>query len=107
MTNEALEQKFHEAMFTIYRRARAEARYNATRFLEMITRDRGLMVAKILINAPQVSDGYTELYMRKRLDLTVEAEVIDHPMWYPLFDPKEIERARDRLRRYEYKLNST
>jgi hypothetical protein len=103
MANEALEQKFHEAMFTIYRRAKNEAQYNATRFLEMITKDRGLIVAKMLINAPQVSDGYTELYMRKRLDLTVEAEVVDNTIWHPLFDPGEINRARDRLRQYKYK----
>jgi predicted Zn-dependent peptidase len=69
----------------------------------MITRDRGIMVAKMLINAPQVSQGYTELYLRKRLDLTVEAEVLDHSMWHPLFDPEEIERAKDRLRQYGYK----
>jgi hypothetical protein len=103
MGNEALEQKFHEAMFTIYQRAKDEAKYNATRFLDMITKDRVLMVAKMLINAPKVSDGYTELYMRERLDLTVEAEVVDHTVWHPLFDPTEIERARDRLRKYGYK----
>lgn len=102
MINEALEQKFHEAMFTIYRRARNEAKYNATRFLEMITKERGIMVAKTLINAPKVSDGYTELYLRNRLDLTVEAEVVDQPMWHPLSDLEEIERAKERLRQYRY-----
>ena len=63
---------FDGAMFDIYRRAKSEAKYNASLFLQMITTNGGLATAKTLTNAPKVSDGYTALYMRGRLDLTVE-----------------------------------
>lgn len=58
------------------------------------------------INAPNQSDGYTELYFRNRLDLTVEAIVIDNPRWHPLFTPEEIEKAEARLKANKYTLGS-
>jgi len=97
-----LELKFDEAMFEIYRRAKAEAKYNATIFLQMLTDNRGRRTAKTLINAARPSDGYTALYQRGRLDLTVEAEVIENPRWHALFLPEELERAKKRLDEYRY-----
>jgi hypothetical protein len=64
---------------------------------------RGVRTAKQLINAPTVSDGYTALWERHRLDLTVEAELVGHPKWHPLFKPEEVERAHKRLIAYGYK----
>lgn len=97
---------FHGAMFDIYRRAKAEAGYNATIFLQMISDRGGLATAKYLINAPKVSDGYTHLYERGRLDLTVEALVVEEPRWQQLFEPSEIESAKRRLSRYGYQFGS-
>jgi hypothetical protein len=89
-------------MFDIYRRAKAEAKYNATIFLQMITDNGGRATAKTLINAAKPSDGYTELYLRKRLDLTVEAMVVENPQWHSLFLSEEVDRAAKRLREYRY-----
>jgi hypothetical protein len=97
-----IEVQFNEAMFDIYRRAKAEAKYNATIFLQMLTDEGGLRTAKTLINAAKPSDGYTALYLRQRLDLTVEAVVIENSRWHSLFEPQELERARKRLQDYEY-----
>ncbi|HEY5336579.1 MAG TPA: hypothetical protein VIJ85_00120 [Rhizomicrobium sp.] len=97
-----LEAQFTEAMFDIYRRAKAEAKYNATIFLQMITDNGGRATAKTLINAARPSDGYTELCLRKRLDLTVEAVVVENLRWHTLFLSEELERARKRLREYRY-----
>jgi hypothetical protein len=94
---------FDKAMFEIYRRAKAEANYNATIFLQMLTDTDGLTTAKTLINAPKESDGYTALYMRGRLDLTVEAVVTENPKWIALFTDDEIAKAKKRLLKYEYK----
>jgi hypothetical protein len=71
-----LNDQFNGAMFTIYQRAKAEAKYTATIFLNMLNARGGLATAKFLINAADESKGYTELYLRKRLDLTVEAMVV-------------------------------
>jgi hypothetical protein len=97
-----IETQFTEAMFDIYRLAKSEAKYNATIFLQMLTDEGGLRTAKTLINAAKPSDGYTALYLRHRLDLTVEAVVVKNSQWHQLFEPEELERARKRLREYGY-----
>ncbi len=97
-----LSKKFEEAMFDIYRRAKAEAGYNAKLFLRMITDRGGLATAKYLIAAARPSDGYTQLYERGRLDLTVEAQVFENDRWHPLFTPAEIEKCGKRLVQYGY-----
>jgi hypothetical protein len=64
-------KQFDAAMFEIYRRAKKDAGYNATIFLRMVSDRGGLATAKYLINSPKPSDGYTHLYERARLDLSV------------------------------------
>lgn len=98
-----MQDTFDGAMFDIYRRAKAEAGYNATIFLQMISDKGGLATAKYLINASKVSDGYTHLYERGRLDLTVEALVVEETRWWELFDPSEVEAAKRRLDQYGYR----
>lgn len=98
-----LEQAFEEAMFNIYRVAKSEAGYKATIFLDMVTTRGGLATARYLINAPKVSEGYTHLYERGRLDLTVEALVVEDERWRALFTEDEIVRADKRLAEYGYK----
>ena len=101
-----LEKKFEEAMFTIYRRAKDEAGYTASVFYNMLCDQGGLATAKQLINAPKESKGYTELFLRQRLDLTVEAEVVENPRWHPLFLPEELNRARERLVSHRYQFRT-
>jgi hypothetical protein len=97
-----LSQKFDKALFDAYRRAKIEANYNATIFYGMLTTRGGRDTAKYLINSSKPSDGYTALYERERLDLTVEAIVLENPQWQKLFEPEELERARARLKQYDY-----
>ncbi len=97
-----LEKSFDVAMMDIYRRAKAEAGYNATRYFQMLTEHRGLETARILLHAQAVSEGYTALWERGRLDLTVEALVHDHPEYHPLFTDEERAIARRRLEEYKY-----
>jgi hypothetical protein len=97
-----IEAQFDQIMFDVYRRAKDEAAYNATIFLQMLTDKGGLRTAKTLINSNKPSDGYTALYMRGRLDLTVEAVVTEDSRWHHLFTDEELDRARKRLREYRY-----
>lgn len=97
-----LKAQFDTAMFDIYRRAKAEAGYNANLFLQMLNDRGGLPTAKTLINAAKPSDGYTALFERGFLALTVEAMVVENRKWHPLFTTEEIEKARKRLRQYHY-----
>jgi hypothetical protein len=76
---EKLKQELDLAMFEIYRRAKEEAKYPANIFLKMISDRGGFETARYLINQPQPSDGYTHLYERGRIDLTVEAMIVEDP----------------------------
>lgn len=100
-TTSGLEHEFDMAMMDLYHRAKTEARYNATRYLQMLEEHRGLETARILLHAPRVSDGYTALWERKRLDLTVEALILQKK-WHPLFSDQERDIARKRLEEYKY-----
>jgi hypothetical protein len=98
-----LAKEFDAAMFDIYRRAKDEAGYTASIFINMV-HDRGsLSTAKYLINAAKPSDGYTQLYERGHLNLTVEAVVVENSRWHALFTQDEIGKARKRLLDYGYR----
>lgn len=97
-----LEEQFDAAMLEIYRRAIKEVQYNSIPFHQMLCRYRGLETAKQLLHTNPVSNGYTTLWQRGRLDLTVEALIHDHPEYHPLFTDEEREIARKRLEEYRY-----
>ena len=97
-----LEVEFHEAMLDIYRKAKSEARYNAQRFLQMVVDHGGPEAARMLIDSRTVSDGYTALYERGRLDLTVEAMVLETEKYHLLFTPVQLEVCAKRLKDYKY-----
>jgi hypothetical protein len=94
--------EFDQEMLHIYQRAHSEANYNATRFLQMLHEHRGLETARILLHAPNVSEGYTALWERGHIDLTVEAAIHDNPKWHPLFTEDELAICVKRLKDYEY-----
>jgi hypothetical protein len=102
MGDETLIAAFDEEMFRIYQRAHAEAGYNASRFLQMLHEHRGLETARILLHSTNVSEGYTALWERGRLDLTVEAVIHDNPKWHPLFTEEDRAICIARLKAYEY-----
>ena len=96
----ALEKAFHARMIEIYSAAK-EIGYNATRFLGMVSEHGGLETARMLLHASKVSEGYTALWERRHLDLTVEAVVLE-AQWLPLFTDAERRIAAKRLRDYGY-----
>jgi hypothetical protein len=83
-------------MLEIYERAKTECKYNAARFLQMVAERGGLQAARQLLRTPGVSEGFTALCLCKRLDLTVEAHVLN-PQWRGLFTEEEIKIAEKRL----------
>jgi len=102
VADEALIAAFDEEMFRIYQRAHSEANYNASRFLQMLHEHRGLETARILLHSPNVSEGYTALWERKHLDLTVEAVIHGNAKWHPLFTQEELAVCTKRLKDYGY-----
>ncbi len=87
-----LEDEFNERMQELYRAGKREGRFSAPLF----------ETARRFLHSPDYAPGFTKLWERKRLDLTVEAVILDEPKWHPLFTPEEMEICRKRLRDYGY-----
>lgn len=81
--------------------SKTEAGYNATYFLQMLSEAGPTETPRRLIHSPRPSEGFTALWERGRLDLTVEAYVLQEPH-LGLFTDDELERARRRLEEYGY-----
>lgn len=96
-----LERRFDAAMMGIYHRALKEANYRATRFHQMLCDHGGLETAQLLLHSNHVSEGYTALWERGKLELTVEALVLEFE-WNDLFTEEEREIAKKRLQEYGY-----
>jgi hypothetical protein len=99
---DALELKFHRAMLNIYERAKKEARgYQANYFKRMVVEKGGIQAAKELIVNDSAS-GFTELYLRGCLHLSVEVLVAYHEEYSELFSQDEIELAKEKLDKLNY-----
>ena len=98
-----LERRFHAAMVGVYRAAKEQLGYNATRYIQMVGELGGAETARRLIHSDAPSDGYSFLWEHGRLDLSVEALVADNDEWHPLFSRADIDAARQRLGAYGYR----
>jgi hypothetical protein len=99
-----LERDFGHLMMSIYNRAKKEAGYPANIFLRMLGERGPLETARYLLREPQVSSGFVALYGLKRLDLTVEAQLLANPRFWPLFDQQDLDTARRWLKEYCYEV---
>ncbi|AZV42010.1 5-methylcytosine-specific restriction enzyme A [Peribacillus asahii] len=99
-----LEIQFHKDMLNIYENAR-KIGYNASRFKQMVANQGGLNVAKKFISSNSPSDGFTSLLLLGRLDLTVEALVLEEA-YQSLFSEEERQAVLDRLKEYGFEIKN-
>jgi hypothetical protein len=100
---EPLKIAFHRALLNIYQIAKKDLNYNANRFVQMLTSpDESIRTAKKFVLSSTASDGFSELWKRGRLDLTVEALVGYHSEFAVLFTDEERDAARKRLSQMGY-----
>lgn len=91
-------EDFDKAMIQVYVRAKKEAKYNATFFLQMVQDRGGVQTAKDLLQTREdVQSGLVKLWELGRLDLSVEYLVLQ-PEWKSLFTDEELRVARQRLK---------
>lgn len=102
MTDTGLAVAFHERMLRICDEAISECHYNPSRFRNMVLDKGGLETARQLLRSSAQSEGLTRLWMEKRLDISMEATVLQDP-WRELFSPAELAVAQERLRALRYK----
>ena len=97
---EDIERQFHVEMECSYRAA-IEIVYHATRFWGMVSDHGALEAAKQLLRDPEEQPGLTRLWELGRLDLSVEALVLQE-RWDTLFSDEERQKARNRLEDHGY-----
>ncbi len=97
----AMEEQFHDEMVWLGEEAARQV-YNPQRFKDMVRDRGGLATAQYLLDEPNISDGFATLWEAGRLDLTVEAVVIQE-RWMPLFTENQLQVARQRLEDAGYK----
>jgi hypothetical protein len=96
-----LEKKFNKEMKNIYLTAKKELKYNATRFLQILSEKGGVQAAKTLIAKDGGTYGFEVLCEHRRLDLSVEAHVLK-PEYTDLFTDEERRMCRDRLEKFGF-----
>lgn len=99
---EPLTEQFHQAILTTYHTAKNKHGYNATYFMQMISKFGGVETAHRLLASTSPATGLTELWLCGRLDLSVEAQVL-RPEFAPLFSEEERSVAQARLAEHGYK----
>ena len=91
-----LEARFGQRMLKIYDDG-LEIGYRASRFLQKIRETSGIAEAKRLLGKHDVSEGFVQLSLLERLDLSLESVVVKEPEWSALFSEEELAIARRRL----------
>jgi hypothetical protein len=97
-----LEDEFNERMQKVLLDGKREGRFSAPLFSELLKSIGGIETAKRFIHSTDYAAGFTKLWERERLDLTVEAVILQEARWHPLFAAEEIEICRQRLQSYGY-----
>ncbi len=93
---------FTQRMLKIYEDAKQQIGYTAFRFRQKVLNDGGVAAAKFwLQEAKDPTEGFARLVARNRLDLSVEAVVLN-PRWSHLFAQSELDLARSRLEEFGY-----
>ena len=94
---QALDRRFKAGLLEAYDILNRELDYRPTYFLQMVQgSESGAEVAKRLLAKEGLSDGFVRLWEEGRLDLSLEAYVLE-PEFAPLFTDDELAVARQRL----------
>jgi hypothetical protein len=75
--------------------------YRPSYFLQMLDNYGPIDTAIRLVTASKLHEGFTRLWELRRLDLTVEAIILDDP-YNQLFAEEVLERAKERLEELGY-----
>jgi hypothetical protein len=84
-----LQQKCPDRMLRVHEQAKPECGYSAARFRNRVLDQGRLDAAKNLLASGGYSEGLTRLWEEQRLDISLEATVLQKP-WRELFSDEEL-----------------
>lgn len=93
-----LELDFHKAMLNVYEAIYDRCGYRARKFKWLICKSGGLRAARILLSTDRMTEGLVQLYAAGSLDVSMEVMILN-PKWNPLFNERERNMAKSRLRK--------
>jgi len=97
----SLEEQFNKDCWKIYNDTALETKYRPEYYRQLLEELGGLNTAKQLLATTKPSEGFTKLWELGRLDLSVEALVIN-PKYISLFTNDELMFAQERLEKLKY-----
>ena len=101
--NKTLESQYHSRCIKLAAELDVLLGRPRTIFLRMVAEHGAMAATKRLVHSKEPSPTFTELFMKQRLDLTVEAVIISEPEWEQLFDDSDRAGARKRLHEHGWK----
>ena len=101
--NKTLESQYHSRCIKLAEELNVLLGRPRTIFLGMVAEHGAVAATKRLVHSQEPSPTFTELFMKQRLALTVEAIIISEPEWEQLFDDSDRDAARNRLLEHGWK----
>ena len=96
-----IEADFTDRILDAVKVMRDRHNYDPKKFLQMMNKDGAVEACRQLINAKNVSEGFSKLWEYKQLELTVE-DISLEPQWHSLFSDSERRAAAKRLKQYGF-----
>lgn len=100
-----LEEEFQQEMMSGIEASKRELHYTPIYFLRMAHEHGAVQTAKMLLGDSTVQEGLMKLYELNRLDLSMEAMVLDRK-YRTLFTYEERKAARQRLEKLDYQIEA-
>ena len=98
---EHLKRELRERYISTYNECK-KLKYFPSAFLDMVVSNDDIVeTTRKLIHKEGGTSGFTTLYEKRRLDLSVE-NIILEPRYRELFTEEDLQAARDRLKEYKY-----
>ena len=101
-TTSELESKFNQEILDTCSAA-AKSGYHPHYFMKMVSQKGGYEAARQLIRSSQPSEGFTKLWEKGLLGISVEAKVL-LPEYHAIFSDEERELCRKRLADHGYQV---
>lgn len=101
--NKELKKQLRNELLEACRISKEQFQYTPTRCLQMLSDpDKDVLDTVIdLVTSQEPGQGFVEMYHKQALYLTIEAHIIKS-RYAPLFTQEIIDKARKRLKEYDY-----